>query len=132
MSGSLNFYSPAKKKARPEARLQKAVVQIAQLQALPGVMWHSVPNERKCSAILGAELKAMGLRPGVGDTIWIIRGYAHYLELKALGEKLSDEQVKFRDECSMMGIPYAVCDNIKDALAQLVLWGAIRAVRIAA
>ena len=131
-TASLNFYAPSKKKQRPEARLQKAVVQILKLDANPGVLWFSIPNEGKRSVVVGAELKAMGLRPGAADLCFIIRGRAHFLELKADNGKQSPEQLTFAATCAMAGAVYALAWTIGEALAILASWGAILRVRVAA
>lgn len=43
---------------------------------------HSVPNEGKRSAILGAAMVAMGLRKGTADYVIVYRGKVIYLEFK--------------------------------------------------
>lgn len=126
MVRSLNFYAPAKKKQRPESRLQKAVVQVVRLTHLPGVLWFSVPNEGKRSVALGDELKRMGLRPGVADLCFIIKGRAHFLELKSADGKQSPEQIAFEADCAIAGAHYAVAKDIDGAMAILRRWGAIR------
>ena len=83
----------------PESRMQRALVQIVRLSERPGVVWHSIPNEGARSARFGAELKAMGLKPGVADMIFVIDGKAHYLELKAANGRLSETQRLFAADC---------------------------------
>jgi hypothetical protein len=129
---SLNFYAPSKKKQRPEARLQKAVVQILRLDANPDVLWFSIPNEGKRSVVVGAELKAMGLRSGAADLCFIIRGRAHFLELKADDGTQSPEQVTFAADCTTSGAVYALAWTIGEALAVLTSWGVLLRVRVAA
>lgn len=126
MARSLNFYAPAKKKQHQESRLQKAVVQVVRLTHLPGVLWFSVPNEGKRSVALGDELKRMGLRPGVADLCFIVKGRAHFLELKSADGKQSKEQVAFEADCAIAGAHYAVAKDLDEAMAVLRRWSAIR------
>lgn len=131
-SPSLNFYAPSHKKQRPEARLQKAIIQVVQLQHMPGVLWFSVPNEGKRSEGLGVELKAMGLRAGVADLCFIVSGRPHFLELKSADGRQSPEQVAFAADCAIAGAHYELARNIGEALDILASWGAIRPVKVAA
>lgn len=132
MTRNLNFYAPAKKQQRPEARLQKAIVGIVALQHLPGALWFSIPNEGKRSEVLGAELRRMGLRPGVADLCFIVNGRAHFLELKAGGGTQSPEQVAFEADCAIAGAHYRVTNDINEALSILTGWNVIRPARLAA
>lgn len=131
-NASLNFYAPAHKKQRPEARLQKALVQIVQLQHMPGVLWFSIPNEAKRSEALGLELKRMGLRPGVADLCFIVGGRVHFLELKSRDGKQSPEQVAFAADCAIAGAHYELARDIGEACGVLARWGVMRPVKVAA
>lgn len=130
---ALKFYSKAAKTARPEARLQKTLVQLLLLSGNPDVIWHSIPNEGKRSVVGGAELKAMGLRSGVADLIFIVDRIAHYLELKAPGTNLdkarSENQIAFGNDCRACGVSYAVANNIDDAIQILNSWGVLRQIK---
>ena len=127
---SLKLYSsPRKKKpVAPESSLQATIVQHL---IMAGVFHHSIPNERKCSVQMHMKLRAMGLRKGAADLCLVIRGKAHYLECKKKGEKQEEAQKEFEASCISEGIPYAVVDNISDALIVLTAWG-IRQARVAA
>ena len=114
---------------RPEAQLQKAVVQHLILTASPACLWFAVPNEGKRSARAGIEAKRMGLRPGVADLCIIVGGKAHFLELKSEKGVPSEAQIAFRDDCLDRGIPYRVAFGINEALAILTEWNAIKLAR---
>jgi hypothetical protein len=129
---SLNFFAQSKKKQRPEARLQKTLVQHVMLTAVPGLLWFSIPNEGKRSVVLGAELKAMGLRPGAADLCFILNGRAHFLELKSEDGRQTSEQVVFAADCAIAGAYYSVVRSIGEALTTLSLWGVIRGLQVAA
>ena len=124
----LKFYSkPRRKRIGPEASLQMAVVQHLMLRAPKGAIWFSVPNEGKRSPAIGAHLKRMGMLPGVADLVICLPGDTpSFLELKAKGERQSDDQIAFQDLCRRNGSRYEVADNIDDALAVLRRWGAVR------
>lgn len=111
---------------RPEARLQKAVVQHLMLLARPGVIWFSIPNEGKRSVRTAMELKRMGMRPGIADLCIVVNGKAHFLELKAKGGKLSADQIGFFFQCGGSGVPYKLASDIDRALSILREWGAIK------
>lgn len=123
---TLPLYRKRTPRRRPEAQLQKAVVQHLMLTANPGVIWFSIPNEDKRSVRAAAELKRMGMKPGVADMCIIVNGLAHFLELKSPGGKLSEVQTMFMMECFASDTPYEVANNIDEALSTLSRWGAIK------
>lgn len=122
---SLKLYSKAPRK-HPEAQLQKAVVQYLMLTGAPNMLYFSIPNEAKRSPRTAAELKRMGMRPGVADLCVVIEGKAHFMECKSPDGILSREQEKFRTDCWLIGSPYACVNSINEALTILRGWGALR------
>ena len=127
---SLKFYSPPRKKAaRPEARLQRTVVQHLLLN---DAFFMSIANEGKRSAIMGHELKLMGMLPGAADLLIVVDGKAHFLELKSPDGVQSASQREFQKRCQANKIPYAICFNLTEALAYLQHWKAIKPVKVAA
>ena len=109
----------------PEANLQKLIIQHLTLLRKPGVLFLSIPNEAKRSAIMGGHLKAMGLRPGAADLLIVVRGRAHFMELKSEAGEQRATQIAFEADCVIAGAPYALCNNIGDALMTLEQWGAL-------
>lgn len=124
---ALKFYTkPRRKRIGPEACLQMAVVQHLMLSAPKGTIWFHPANEGKRSVVEGAHLKRMGMLPGVGDLCIILPGQRPlFLELKARGERQSDDQIAFQDLCRRNGSAYEVADNIDDALRALQRWGVL-------
>jgi hypothetical protein len=112
--------------------MQRALVQIVRLSECPNVIWHSIPNEGARSARFGAELKAMGLKPGVADMIFVIDGKAHYLELKSSTGRLTDTQRLFAADCRAAQIPHGVAYSLDEAVDLLTAWGAIEKISVAA
>jgi hypothetical protein len=118
---------PAKHR-RPEDEIQIAVIQHLQTRSVHGLVWNSVPNERKASAREGARLKRMGLRPGAADIIMSIppNGLYAALELKAGNGRQTKTQKSFEHDVISSGGLYAVAHSIDEALSVLKGWGAIR------
>ena len=131
---SLRLYSKSRKRrASPEAELQKAVVQYLRLAGVPGLLFFSVPNEAKRSPRLANHLKAMGLLSGVSDLVIIRPGNIDaaevlFLELKAKGKKPSKTQLAFRDAANHANCTWLSADNINEAIKILKECGFIRAV----
>lgn len=127
---SFHFHTKPRIK-RPEAALQKAVIQHLMLTGVRGMIYFSVPNEGKRSDELGAELRRMGMRSGVADLCLVIAGRAHFLEIKSRDGKQSQEQKLFQADCEEAGIPYAIVYGIDQALKTLRGWGAVKTSRTA-
>ncbi len=126
---ALRLYTPKKRRKRltPEASLQKTVIQYLLFNSPKNTIYHSIPNERECTAAQMKHLKEMGLLPGVADLLIIVPGQMPcYLELKAKGEKQSQEQIGFEALCRRNGSRYSCVDNIKDALCVLRYWGCLK------
>ena len=132
---NLKLYSKARKRRiGPEARLQMAVVQYLKLAGVPGLLYFSVPNEQKCSVQRGAMLKKMGRLAGVSDLVILIPRVIHgsdepvvlFLELKAKGERLNENQRRFQVEADAIGAAYEWADNINDVISLLRQFGAIK------
>lgn len=124
------YAKPRKKRATPEASLQKAVVQYLRVAGVPGLLFFSVPNEAKRSPRLANHLKAMGMLPGVSDLVICVPGRGTlFLELKARGEQQTKAQVDF--EARVLDLQahwYFVVDNIDEAINILERYGAIKPV----
>jgi hypothetical protein len=82
---------------------------------------------------VAAKLKAMGLKPGWPDLIFVNPdGIFHGLELKSRAayrrrdNGLSDAQRSFRDHAMACSWQWAVAGDLDDALAVLRSWGALR------
>lgn len=120
---ALIFHSKKPKRRDDEAALQRVVVQHLKLRAAPGVLWYKITNEGKRSAVMGAEMKRQGLRPGAADIAIVVRGRCNFLELKKRGEKPPEAQKQFMADALAAGADYAWADNINDALILLNQWG---------
>lgn len=129
---ALKLYSkPRKRRASPEAELQKAVVQHLRLAGVPGLLFFSVPNEQKCSVQRGVMLKKMGRLAGVSDLVLIIPRelqvpVVRFLELKAKGEKPTEAQYNFGNAVTDARASWGWADDIESASILLTNWGAIK------
>lgn len=91
-------------------------------------LWFSVPGEAMGEARSGAglgrmaRLKRMGLRAGVADIVLVIRGRAHFLELKTAKGTQSDNQIDFMNDCERLEIPYALARNFEEAQKIITNW----------
>ena len=110
------------KRAQPEAQIQKAV--LAHLKARGAkdmVYWHT-PNGGKRNVIEAVRFKAMGVRPGVSDLIFLRNGEAFALELKAADGRPTENQLKFLSDFRNAG-GHAVCaEGLNEAIAILETW----------
>jgi hypothetical protein len=110
-----------------ESRLQCAVADLLRRHALPDWRWTHVPAGEQRTVITGAKLKRMGLMRGFPDIQLISpEGRFHGLELKRIGETLTEDQADFQTWCIANGVPYSVAWKIDEALAVLDAWGCLR------
>lgn len=108
---------------REEEKLQIAIVEFLGW-ALPEPLrfWHT-PNQRGTRKAWEVQLlKALGVKPGIGDIL--IGGWRTliWIEVKTPTGTLSDAQKDWRDWCHLVGIPWFLCrsiDDVVDALESL-------------
>ena len=124
------------KRARPrraptirpkEHVLHIAVAKLLRDHLLPDwIFFHPANGERR-DIRTAAKLKAMGVTPGTPDLVLISpSGSVRFLELKRIGDGLSELQDKFWRHCIRAGIPYRVARNNDEALAALDSWRCLR------
>ena len=111
-----------------EIELHMSVAALLRKRARPDWRWTHIPSGELRDARTAAKLKAMGMRPGWPDFALIAPGgRLHALELKRVGEGLSDVQEDFRMWCVRHGAPYAVAHDMRDVLIALNHWNALAA-----
>lgn len=104
-------------------------IQIAAAQflarALPaGVFWSAVnPQPGKVSKRMGALRKAMGLRAGVPDLMFIIGGRFLGIEMKRPGDYQRTNQKEVQSEIEAAGGAYVVCRSVEDVANALAAHG---------
>ena len=86
----------APRTAAKEIMLHIAVAKLLRDHCLPDWVWFHVPNGELRDVRTAAKLKRMGVKPGIPDFALVSPyGSVRFLELKRLGEKLSDAQEDF-------------------------------------
>lgn len=117
-----------KRAARPpssELAIHCAIVQLLDLTKRPDVMFWHTPNGEKRDKATAAKLKRMGVRPGVSD-ILIMDGRGFYaMEVKAPGEKPTQDQRDFLDLFAKRG-HIAVVESVDQAQEMFMLWNLTR------
>lgn len=111
-----------------QIRVHIPLVQHLRRRAMPGlVWWHAANGAFYGGARQGALMKALGVRPGVADLVFLYEGRFYALELKReKGARASAEQRQFLDDVRMAGGIAAVCSGLDEALATLERWGLLR------
>ena len=109
-----------------ELVLHKATVDLLRKIAKPEWRWSHFPSGEKRDVRTAARLKSMGLQRGWPDLVLIAPdGRFHGLELKRVGEQLTDDQEDFQMWCIRHGVRYAVAWSIDEVMMILGAWGAI-------
>lgn len=119
--------APARKRGaqikRPEQALQIAVANVLRM-ALPGdCFWTFINNGMGRSKVEGGIAKAMGQRAGVPDLLFVYRGRALFIEMKAGKNRPDDNQIKCHGDLATAGAPVATCWSQEDVEAALKGWG---------
>lgn len=87
--------------------------------------FHHSPNGGKRSAATGAKLRAAGTRKGFPDLICTVRsgefsGLA--IELKALGGRVTNEQIEYLDHLASQGWLTALCFGLEAAQQTIITY----------
>jgi hypothetical protein len=114
------------RRQRPEAILQRSLVEHMRWCARGDVWWTHIPNGGWRSPIEAAIFKSLGVREGAPDLLVIHAGQPLFLELKAAGRKLSPVQTECHDALRRAGATVETADNIDTAVAFLNRIGAMR------
>jgi len=89
--------------------------------------WTHIPSGELRDKRTAGKLKQMGVKPGWPDFILVPPiGQLHCLELKRLGETLSDEQETFRLWCDRYRVPHVVAYSIDEVLVAFAAWECLR------
>lgn len=121
---------PRPRKA-PAARPKEIVLHMAVAKMLREYLrqdWQAthIPNGEVRDKRTAGKLKQMGTRPGWPDFVLIPpTGRLHCLELKRIGEELTDEQDTFRIWCVWHGVPHVVAYSLDEVLTAFEIWGCL-------
>lgn len=114
------------RRKNPEQTIHLAVAQHLRTRGVPGVVWWHTPNGGQRGKAAGGILKAMGMRAGVSDFIFVHADRIYALELKAEGGRATEAQLQFLSEIDRAGAFTALPTGLDAALATLEAWGLIR------
>lgn len=120
---------PRKEKAPlpKELELHMAVADVLRRFARADWRWSHFPAGEARDERTGAKLKAMGLQKGWPDfMLFDPSARLHALELKRVGETLSEDQQEFQTWCVERAVPYAVAWTTDQAIASLSRFGVLR------
>lgn len=107
---------------RPEQVLQQQIAAFLQA-AYPSLVWFHPPNGGARSKVEGAIFKAMGVKPGVPDLVFVLPdGRAAFLELKAGRGRLSPAQEGFLARIDKLGCPWASVRSLAEAAHIIERW----------
>ena len=105
-----------------EHELQKAIAAFLRVAMPPGTNWTAI-DHAGTNAKHGAMLRARGVKSGVPDFHFTIKGKVHWIELKTRTGRVSPEQNAFAEAEMDAGAYYDVCRSAEEVEDQLRLWG---------
>lgn len=115
------------KRAGPEHSFQVRLMAYLEQNARSELHWFAIPNGELRHHNVAMRLKAEGVKPGTADIcILLEQGRSAWLELKAKGGRLSDEQRGFSARCGRLGHLWATVKTLQQAIEILKLWGVLR------
>jgi hypothetical protein len=118
--------SAHRRRARPEAQIQRAVFQHLRTRATPGVFAFHPANGGYRKPIEAAILKGLGVVPGVPDVFIVHNGRCFAMELKAEGGRATDKQLECIAALREAGAFTCIAEGLDRALACLEAWGLLR------
>ena len=115
-----------RRRARPEAAIQRAVFQHLRARGAPGVFAFHPANGGYRKPVEAAILKGLGVVAGVPDVFAVHNGRCFALELKAEGGRATDKQLETIAALREAGAFTAIAEGLDCALAVLKAWGLLR------
>jgi len=110
-----------------EIKTHVALERLLCLTLNPNWMYTHIPSGERRDKVTAARLKAMGLKAGWPDFIFVGPSNVLFLELKRLGGKPSEAQKEVAAGLRARGCHYHLSDTLEDAIATLNEVGIIRA-----
>jgi hypothetical protein len=123
--------APPRNRRRAEQKFQIDLVRLLNLVLTPLTRFFHVPNGGYRTRAEGKILKAMGVKPGMHDLVFLHRVQfadltvccAYGLELKADDGAPSDDQLDVHADLALIGMPTAIARNVDEAIEHLRRWG---------
>jgi hypothetical protein len=120
------FVQPHRKNDSPEFRLSLAVADFLRLTVPAEIPWTHIGHGEIRDKRTAAKLKAMGLKPGWADYVFILPGgRAAFVELKAPGNYQTPDQRAFEQSVVAAGALYLVCRSVPEVEGALRAWGCV-------
>jgi hypothetical protein len=114
---------PRRRRAQPEAQIQRALVERLAWQKPAGVWFCHVGNGGYRRATEASIMAGLGVRRGAPDLIFIVAGRTFGLELKSPRGRLSEAQRECHNEIREAGGMVGVATGIDEAVSLLQSWG---------
>jgi hypothetical protein len=116
-----------RRQQRIEQDFQIALVELVTLSLAPGWIFLHVPNGGYRSRTEAGILKAMGVKKGAHDLIFIQRGGLVYLlELKRPDGSRTKAQRELHFWCQANDVPSEIASDLEEAIDIITGWGALR------
>ena len=116
-----------KKTARPEHKIQSALMDYLVLAGRRDLHWFAIPNGEHRHIRAAMRLKAEGVRRGVPDLCFMLpQGRVAWLEMKAPNGRLSPDQKVFRDLAKSLDHLWDTASSVDDAIVILSKWGVLK------
>jgi len=112
--------------AAGELQIHRAVVELLNRAARPGVAWTHMPAGELRDPAVAGKLAGMGTKPGWPDLLLIKGGRLYGLELKRVDGRVSPAQVRAHGNLLLAGAVVAVARGLDEAIAKLKEWEMIR------
>lgn len=111
---------------RTEDQLHKSIAKYLGY-VLDETFWHHSPNGGKRNLKEAKKFRAMGVKAGFPDLVFILSGgRVSFAEIKPEGKYLSKVQKEVRAELEALGCPYVVVHSIDEMECALREWGLIK------
>jgi len=111
---------------KPEARIQRAIVQYVRLRAVPDLIWGASTSGMLMAPRTAAHMKLMGMEPGWPDLMFVIGGRFFAIEMKSAKGRQSEPQKDFQRKLTAQGGRYDVVFSLDEAMKVLKAIGAVR------
>lgn len=112
-----------RRRRQPERVVAITLAEHLTLRAGPDIWWAHYPAGGRRHPTEAAIFKEMGVKAGTPDLLIAARGRMYGLELKAIGGRLSPEQIITHENMRRAGVVVGTAAGIDEALAMLSEWG---------
>ena len=115
-----------RRRARPEAAIQRAVFQHLRARGAPGVFAFHPANGGYRKPVEAAIMKGLGVVAGVPDVFAVHNGRCFAMEIKAEGGRATDKQLACIAALREAGAFTCIAEGLDRALDVLESWGILR------